>query len=62
MKKYRPGTVYKVSNVIVRAKTSFTCKGCLFDDPFSCPNVLDQRRVTKESIPCRESSIIFVKP
>lgn len=61
MKKYRPGTVYKVSNVIVRAKTSFSCSGCLFDDPFSCPNILDQRHI-KESIPCRESSIIFVKP
>ncbi len=63
MKKYHPGTVYKINGVVVRAKKSFSCNGCIFDNLFGCPRIKDIRNSdNKENIYCIESSIIFVKP
>lgn len=64
MKTFHPGTIYKVNDVIVRAKKSSSCEGCIFDNMFSCPKVKDkrQRGYTDNEILCYEKSIIFVKP
>jgi hypothetical protein len=63
MKKYHPGTVYKINGVVVRAKKSFSCNGCVFDNLFGCPRIKDSRNLSKkENIYCIESDIMFVKP
>lgn len=63
MKKYHPGTVYKISGVVVRAKKSFSCDGCVFDNFFGCPRIKDSKKSDdKESIRCKENGVIFVKP
>jgi hypothetical protein len=63
MKNYHPGTVYKINGIVVRAKKSFSCNGCIFDNLFGCPRIKDCRNLDdKESIRCIESEIIFVKP
>jgi hypothetical protein len=63
MKNYHPGTVYKINGIVVRAKKSFSCNGCIFDNLFGCPRIKDCRNSDdKESIRCIESEIIFVKP
>lgn len=63
MKKYHPGTVYKINGVVVRAKKEFSCTGCVFDNLFGCPRVKDSRNVDIENIiQCKENSIIFIKP
>lgn len=61
--KYRPGTIYKINGVVVRAKKSFSCKGCLFDNFFGCPRIKDSKKSDdKENIHCKESGVIFIKP
>lgn len=63
MKKYRPGTIYKISGIVIRAKKSFSCDGCVFDNFFGCPRIKDSKKSDdKESIHCKESGVIFVKP
>ena len=63
MKKYRPGTIYKINGVVIRAKKSFSCDGCVFDNFFGCPRIKDSKKSgDKESIRCKESGVIFVKP
>ena len=63
MKKYRPGTIYKISGVVIRAKKSFSCDGCVFDNFFGCPRIKDSKKSDdKECIRCKESGVIFVKP
>lgn len=63
MKNYHPGTVYKINGIVVRAKKSFSCNGCIFDNLFGCPRIKDCRNSDdKENIRCIESEIIFVKP
>lgn len=63
MKNYHPGTVYKINGIVVRAKKSFSCNGCIFDNLFGCPRIKDCRNSDdKESIRCIESEIIFVRP
>lgn len=62
-KKLSPGRIYKIKNVIVRAKRQFNCKGCIFDNLFSCPRVRDVRSSDdKENISCIEDGIIFIRP
>lgn len=63
MKKYHPGAVYKINGVVVRAKKSFSCDGCVFDNFFGCPRIKDSKKSDdKESIRCKEGGVIFVKP
>lgn len=63
MKKYHPGTVYKINGVVVRAKREFSCIGCIFDNLFGCPRIKDSRNTdTENTIRCKESSVIFIKP
>ena len=62
MKKYRPGTIYKMNGVVIRVKKSFSCDGCVFDNFFGCPRIKDSKKSDdKESIRCKESGVIFVK-
>ena len=62
-KKYHPGAVYKINGVVVRAKKSFYCNGCLFDNFFGCPRIKDSKKSDdKENIHCKESGVIFIKP
>ena len=42
--KYRPGTIYKINGAVVRAKKSFSCNGCLFDNFFGCPRIKDSKK------------------
>ena len=54
MKKYHPGTVYKINGVVVRAKRGFSCTGCVFDNLFGCPRVKDSRNKDIENtIKCK---------
>lgn len=63
MKKYRPGAIYKINGIVVRARKSFSCNGCLFDNFFGCPRIKDSKKSDdKESICCKESEVIFTKP
>ena len=63
MKKYRPGAIYKINRVVVRARKSFSCNGCLFDNFFGCPRIKDSKKSDdKENIRCKESEVIFTKP
>ncbi len=63
MKKYRPGAIYKINGIVVRARKSFSCNGCLFDNFFGCPRIKDSKKSDdKESIRCKESEVIFTKP
>lgn len=63
MKNYHPGTIYKINGVVVRAKKQLSCKGCIFDNLFGCPRIMDSKNSDdKESIRCKESSVIFIKP
>ena len=58
-----PGRIYKIKGVIVRAKRQYNCKGCIFDNLFSCPRVRDVRSLDdKESISCLEDGVIFISP
>lgn len=59
-KKLSPGRIYKINGIVVRAKRQATCKGCIFDNPFSCPRIVDAKR--EPTITCCEDSIIFIKP
>ena len=59
-KKLSPGRIYKINGIVVRAKRQTTCKGCIFDNPFSCPRVVDAKR--EITITCREDSVIFTNP
>lgn len=62
-KKLSPGRIYKIKNVIVRAKRQYNCKGCIFDNLFSCPRVRDSRSSDdKEIISCINDGIIFIRP
>ncbi len=61
-KKLSPGRIYNIKGVIVRAKRQFgSCKGCIFDNPFSCPRVQDLKNF-KEQLTCSEDGIIFIRP
>lgn len=63
MKKYRPGAIYKINGIVVRARKSLSCNGCLFDNFFGCPRIKDSKKSDdKESIHCKESEVIFTKP
>ena len=59
-KKLSPGRIYKVNSVIVRAKRQYNCNGCIFNNPFSCPRVVDVKR--EITCTCREDGIIFINP
>lgn len=64
IKKYVPGRIYNIHGTICRAKRAtnlLSCKGCLFDNMFSCPNIWDKRTI-KEYITCKEDGVIFIKP
>lgn len=63
MKKYRPGAIYKINGIVVRARKSLSCSGCLFDNFFGCPRIKDSKKSDdKENIHCKESEAIFTKP
>lgn len=63
MKKYRPGAIYKINGIVVRARKSLFCNGCLFDNFFGCPRIKDSKKSDdKENIHCKESEVIFTKP
>lgn len=59
-KKLSPGRIYKINGIVVRAKHQATCKGCIFDNLFSCPRVVDVKR--EITVTCREDSVIFTNP
>lgn len=59
-KKLSPGRIYKINDIVVRAKRQATCEGCIFDNLFSCPRVVDAKR--EITITCREDSVIFTNP
>lgn len=59
-KKFSPGRIYKINCIIVRAKRQATCKGCVFDNPFSCPRIVDAKR--EITCTCREDDVIFINP
>ncbi len=62
-KKLSPGRIYKINNVIVRAKRQYSCNGCIFNNPFSCPRVNDSKNLDdKEQPSCIEDGIIFISP
>lgn len=63
MKKYRPGAIYNINGIVVRARKSFSCNGCLFDNFFGCPRIKDSKESDdKENVRCKESEVIFTKP
>lgn len=62
MRKLSPGRIYKINNVIVRAKRKYNCNGCIFNNPFSCPRISDSKDLNKESPSCIEDGIIFISP
>ena len=59
-KKLSPGRIYKINGIVVRAKRQATCEGCVFDNLFSCPKVVDAK--SEITCTCREDEIIFVNP
>ena len=59
-KKLSPGRIYKLNGIVVRAKRKATCEGCVFDNLFSCPRVVDAK--SEITCTCREDEIIFVNP
>ena len=59
-KKLSPGRIYKINGIVVRAKRQATCDGCVFDNLFSCPRVVDVKR--EITVTCREDSVIFTNP
>ena len=59
-KKLSPGRIYKLNGIVVRAKRQTTCEGCIFDNPFSCPRVVDVK--SEITCTCREDSVIFINP
>ena len=59
-KKLSPGRIYKINGIVVRAKRQATCKGCIFDNLFSCPRVVAVKR--EITCTCREDGIIFIDP
>ena len=59
-KKLSPGRIYKINGIAVRAKRQATCEGCVFDNLFSCPKVVDAK--SEITCTCREDEIIFVNP
>lgn len=59
-KKLSPGRIYKLNGIVVRAKRQATCGGCVFDNLFSCPRVVDAK--SEITCTCREDEIIFVNP
>ena len=58
--KLSPGRIYKINGIVVRAKRQATCEGCIFDNLFSCPRVVDVKR--EITVTCREDSVIFTNP
>nr|DAS39515.1 MAG TPA: hypothetical protein [Caudoviricetes sp.] len=61
MKTPKPGQFVNINGVIVRAvKQTNGCKGCMFDNLFSCPKMIDSRN-SNSSIECIESRVIFKK-
>ena len=62
-KKLSPGRIYKINNVIVRAKRQYNCNGCIFNNPFSCPRINDSKDLDDKKKPsCIENGIIFISP
>ena len=62
-KKLSPGRIYKINNVIVRAKRKYNCNGCIFNNPFSCPRIRDSKNLgDREQPSCIENGIIFISP
>ena len=59
-KKLSPGRIYKINGIVVRAKRQATCTGCIFDNLFSCPRIVDVKR--EITVTCREDSVIFTNP
>lgn len=59
-KNLSPGRIYKINGIVVRAKRQATCEGCIFDNPFSCPRIVDSKR--EITCTCREDGIIFINP
>ena len=63
MKKFSPGRIYNIIGVLVRAKHQSSCKGCLFDNLFGCPRIMDCKNSdNKDRITCKEDGVIFTKP
>jgi hypothetical protein len=59
-KSFSPGRIYKINGIVVRAKRQSTCKGCIFDNLFSCPRVADAKR--EITCTCHEDNVIFINP
>ena len=60
-KKLSPGRIYKINNVIVRAKRQYNCNGCIFNNPLYCPRISDSKNLDdKEKPSCIKKEIIFI--
>lgn len=59
-KRFSPGRIYKINGIVVRAKRQATCKGCIFDNLFSCPRVVDVKR--EVTFTCHEDNVTFINP
>lgn len=54
-----PGRFHSVNGQVVRIKSRTNgCKGCAFDNPFTCPNAVKKNETVNE---CVENETIFVK-
>lgn len=61
MKTPKPGQFANINGMVVRAtKRTSGCKGCMFDNMFSCPRMTDNRN-TSERLDCITAGIIFKK-
>ena len=59
MKPLKPGQFVNVNGILCRIhKRTIGCKGCMFNNPFSCPRKSDNR-YSHERIECMENGVIF---
>jgi hypothetical protein len=58
----KPGQLCTISNTVFRAKRKTAgCEGCFFSGSFfTCPGILDQRKMTRK-VDCVVHNIILVR-
>ena len=62
MKTPKPGQICKIDDVLYRArKRTNGCHGCVLDNVFLCPNIVDSRNGVRQ-LNCTENNIILTKP
>ena len=61
MKTPKPGQFFAIGKVLYRAyKRTDGCKGCVFNNAFSCPRITDPRD-SQNKLECLEYGIILKK-